>query len=276
MKLKSLKGNSIIFSSLILIHGCVTTTHNKDSEESTLKFQLEELIISSSGYGDAIIKNLFNSTFKESKKYDGYSYYKAHFSNIRQVNLPKRLANICSNVNGVIFDSACESRVNRNDVIFYYVLKDGEWNRHAGMVSTLLQFYESTSSELQLTSYLHSIGFSDFADRTAKAEADRKAMIAKNVAERKVMIARNMAERKAKIARDLQLKETISHLKKLSSNTRNKVILKGSRICSTNPASDLYLSATFTEDYANGKIKVSWGESSFWDWPAKWYLCERN
>jgi len=93
----------------------------------------------------------------------------------------------------------------------------------------------------------------------------------------KKMIDKSIAEEKAL---DKEYKETIrrekmqKNLARMSEETRSKVILVGSRICTAKLNSPVNGLSSYTEDYQNGKIKLKMGNSYIWDWPKNWYLCE--
>lgn len=62
-------------------------------------------------------------------------------------------------------------------------------------------------------------------------------------------------------------------MKEKSKQTREQVMKRGARICKVS------LEAIFpgyTEDQAEGKIKVLYQNNMFWDWPDNWYLCDER
>ncbi len=237
---------------IIFINGC--SSANKEvsyssNDKSAITFA-KKTVVSLSGYLDKIVtkKNIRESQGNGFKKLTTYFFPRNGIASVKS-----SFNNYCAGIGGSLINGLCSYN---NEKKGYFFVQMGIIGYESGTPKVSLKVIEpTTASPIQMVKLARSHGYRTQSEitRSNKRKASK--------------LARLRQEKINKKSRLLQSRE------EASIRTRKFVMQKGSRICSVYKKIGI---AFFTEDVANGKIKIKMGQHDIWDWPKNWYLCERN
>jgi len=260
-----------IFVPLILV-GCVsftTTTHVTEKKERQqksitidphVKDKLIKIINNSYAPGDKLLNQLLTSDTNV-EDHGSFRVITARYTTpTSPVKIRSSINNYCHTMKGKVVNGGCELSVKPNKLAFFYTLTGTLNSRYTSAYD--IDFYaiaprnSDQSDAIGLAKekgYINSIEV-----KKQKALASKK--------------AKTLAKKKAKYDRELERQARLAAMQKASIDTRSKVLKRGTKVCQVS-LDDVVVG--YTEDSANGKVKVLVNNKLIWDWPDNWFACDR-
>jgi hypothetical protein len=187
-------------------------------------------------------------------------------------SISSSLDNYCIGIRGIAHYQACSRSREEYGLIFIYSIKtvssiDGKYQ-----VELIEAKQGNEQSLLALAKKLGYLTLAEIAEQREREELTQKEIAAQREREE---LAQKEKERELAALAIAQANARIKAEKEqLSKNTYEQVILRGTKICHIDIASTFSMIPAYTEDFVNGKIKVSYSGNEFWDWPQNWYACD--
>lgn len=264
MKLKSL----FFLYALLGISGCTTTPTTPPPKDLPTEEKLAHILETSLSGGDDILNKVLPILDSEIKEKGGVFIIedKGFVTYKSPESIENRLIELCHSMDGRVFNGGCEKGSDGEKLAFFYEV-DG---------------YMSIPEKFIYKIYFYAAAPKNENYDAAITIANEKGYISSKVVEER-RNARSLArEKKAQEERKREalIEEKrkrekanyLASLKKASEESRGDVIKKGSKVCLVNTEKRV---VGFTEDFANGKIKLLIDNSYTWDWPKNWYLCDK-
>lgn len=234
---------------LLLLHGCKTTSEFDNDELDSLFRDIATYHVDLGSSALVLASGDYIDSFEQGVEKDTYRIYltKEKTGFIRNV-MEKR----CSSMDGVLHAYqemkdvyVCENIKDRDDRIFLYEVRYGALKKqsYTGWLLVYHELHQPNAMPL----------YPNYSDRAAKQLEARREL------------------EKSALERELKRTAALESLKLKSLETREEVLMKGTRICAVSLDNQVVV---FTEESTGRKIKVLVGSNYFWDWPANWFACE--
>lgn len=262
-------GCLLVFSSLIL-SGCTTfsstnvtakkETYQQITIDPNVKDKLVKIINDSYGPGDKLLNQLLSSDVNV-EDHGSFSIITARYiTPTSPVKIQGLIDNYCVSMHGNLVNGGCEVSTKPVRLAFFYKLTGSLNSKYISAYD--IDFYAISPKSVDQADAL---GLAKEQGYISSVEASKQS---KEVSQEE----QQLAKKKAEYDKELERQARLSAMQKASIDTRAQVLKRGTKVCQVS-LDDVVVG--YTEDSANGKVKVLVNNRLFWDWPDNWFACDR-
>lgn len=255
--------------SALTLSGCSTISTHVTAKKETyqnitvapdIKDKLVKIINDSYGPGDKLLNKLLTSDVNV-EDHGSFSVITARYITPNSpIKIRGSIDTYCESMKGQMNNGGCELSTKPVRIAFYYKLS-GSLN--SDYVSAYdIDFYAIAPKS---TDQADAIGLAREHGYISSVEVVKQQQ---EVSEEE----QQLAEKKAEYDRQLERQARLAAMQKASIDTRRQVLKRGTKVCQVS-LDDVIVG--YTEDSANGKVKVLVNNKMFWDWPDNWFACDR-
>lgn len=259
---------NVLILSLLTISAC-SSSPSTVSGKLTTQEQLVSILEQSLGAGDRAVNKLVpvtNLSINEQESLVTIKDY--YFTPYPPARIEEKIEGYCDSLSGKMVNGGCEQGEHGEHLAFFYKLYGTNNPRDSGYD---VSFYAVIPKENGQDSALKLASDNGYVS-TKATEQRIKEQTQREVDEK---LARQKFEKEKRLKEELMLKQQQEHLaalKEASVNSRKQVMQKGTKVCLVSAENFV---VSYTEESANGKIKLLVNNQYIWDWPDHWYACDR-
>ncbi|RQW63487.1 hypothetical protein [Vibrio viridaestus] len=232
----------------------------KISIDPGIKDHLVKIVNDSYGPGDKLLNQLLASDVNVDD-HGSFSVITARYiTPTSPIKIRSQVDNYCHTLKGRMNNGGCELSSDPDIIAFYYKLSGSLNSNYISAYD--IDFYSIVPKNADQNDALNLAKEKGYVDSIQTAKQ-------KSIDDKK---AQELAKKKAEYDREIERQARLQAMQKASIDTRAKVLRRGTKVCQVS-LDDVVVG--YTEDAANGKVKVLVNNKLIWDWPDNWFACDR-
>ncbi len=260
----------LLVVSFLILSGCTTSTstnvtvkketYQQITIDPNIKDKLVKIINDSYAPGDKLINQLLSSDVNV-EDHGSFSVITARYiTPTSPIKIQGQIDNYCYSIHGELVNGGCE--LSKKPVLlgFFYKLSGSLNSNYVSAYD--IDFYAISPKSVDQSDAQGLAKEHGYISSVEVAQQD------KEVSKEDLQLAK----KKAEYDRELERQARLSAMQKASIDTRTQVLKRGTKVCQVSLDNVV---VGYTEDSANGKVKVLVNNRLFWDWPDNWYACDR-
>ncbi|MCE0492593.1 hypothetical protein [Vibrio salinus] len=225
-----------------------------------MKDHLVKIINDSYGPGDKLLNQLLTSDVNV-EDHGSFSVISARYiTPTSPIKIQTQIDSYCRSERGHLVNGGCELRTNPIALAFFYKLSGSLNSKYVSAYD--IDFYAIVPKSADQSDVLGLAREQGYVSSVDVKKQKRK--ISKK--------EKQLAKKKAEYDRELERQARLAAMQKASIDTRAQVLKRGTKVCQVSLD---HVVVGYTEDSANGKVKVLVNNKLIWDWPDNWFACDR-